>query len=164
MNKFSRDYAVRRGYILLETPEAVLKELNDIAARYGEVEQKVAELHPPSLHRYEMLCDLFLKMQREWFSLSILGFYLTARFVKNDLCKAFASENFCKLSSCERLTCLAFGLLLHIEFNIDVHEILGGESFVKDQKSRLLLLLNTLVAKQQIDERLFGPIRIEGAE
>lgn len=82
----AQQYAARRGYTLLETPEAVLAELREIVEHYAAIEERVAEEHKNADQDHQWIWrDIALKQGRAWYPLSILGLYLSARFVQSSL-------------------------------------------------------------------------------
>lgn len=166
MNNAQR-YAARRGYTLLETPKKVLIELQEIVEHFAAIEERVAEEHKDANQDHQWIwCDIALKEGRAWYPLSILGLYLSAQFVKTQLrylCKE--DPHMSLLSPSVQVAFMALGLLLWLEMHPEDHRSFGGAEFIQEQKERLVLLISTLITKQQIDERLFDIMpRIAGSD
>ena len=153
------DYAKYRGYRIVDTPEAAMAELKEIAGHYRALEEKNVEIFKNSTQKHIEIISWgeLLLSKHEWFSLSILGLNLPKHFISEVILKALNHEAFDSIPDYLQLTSLAITMLLWVEMN-------GNEIiFAKDQKELLILLIDTLITKQKIDERLLdGPIKLKG--
>lgn len=163
--KVFKDWAHYRGYKILETSETIIEELEEISAHYEAIKERVEETYPSwSEDQKWLLKDCELKLGIEWFPLSILGLYLSAKFIELQM------RDFLKLEEIEilpprmRVVGVAFNLLLWLELQKKDLDRFGGKSFVLDQKERLVLLITTLINKGVVDQRIFGVVKLANSE
>src|SRR3990167_4875796 len=96
-----RDYAKFRGYKILDTPESVIEELQEIAMHYRALEEKNIEACRNSQKEYIHIISWLeiLEFKHEWFSLSILGLNLPKNFINGVMMSAFKDKAFAEIAA-----------------------------------------------------------------